>query len=135
MGLGIKTKYDFSDLKKAKAQLKKEVTNDMRIAGDLYLNVAVTKGSYQNRTGNLRSSNAYAITNDGKVIEEKVANTFSKTDAQKYALRAIQNASKAGDSLILVNGMPYASYVEKRGFDVSSMAYLQAADKFGVEDK
>lgn len=107
----------------------------MRIAGDLYLNVAVTKGSYQNRTGNLRSSNAYAITNDGKVIEEKVANTFSKTDAQKYALRAIQNASKAGDSLILVNGMPYASYVEKRGFDVSSMAYLQAADKLGVEDK
>ena len=100
MGLGVKTKYDFSDLKKAKAQLKKEVTNDMRIAGDLYLNVAVTKGSYQNRTGNLRSSNAYAITNDGKVIEEKVANTFSKTDAQKYALRAIQNASKAGDSLI-----------------------------------
>ena len=135
MGLGRKTKYDFSDLKKAKAQLKKEVTNDMRIAGDLYLNVAVTKGSYQNRTGNLRSSNAYAITNDGKVIEEKVANTFSKTDAQKYALRAIQNASKAGDSLILVNGMPYASYVEKRGFDVSSMAYLQAADKLGVGDK
>lgn len=135
MGLGVKVKYDFSDLKKARKQLQNEVTNNMRVAGDLYLNVAVAKGSYQNRTGNLRSSNAYAITNDGKIIEEKVANTFSKTDAQKYALQAIQNANKAGDSLILVNGMPYASYVEKRGFDVSSMAYLQAADKLGVEDK
>lgn len=134
MGLGIKTKYDFSGLKKAKAQLQNEVTNDMRIAGDLYLNVAVTKGSYQNRTGNLRSSNAYAITNDGKIIEEKVANTFSKTDAQKYALQAIQNANKAGDSLILVNGMPYASFVEKKGFDVSSMAYRQAADKLGAKE-
>lgn len=134
MGLGIKTKYDLSDLKKAKAQLQNEVTNDMRIAGDLYLNVAVTKGSYQNRTGNLRSSNAYAITNDGKIIEEKVANTFSKTDAQKYALQAIQNANKAGDSLILVNGMPYASFVEKKGFDVSSMAYWQAADKLGAKE-
>ena len=134
MGLVIKTKYDLSDLKKAKAQLQNEVTNDMRIAGDLYLNVAVTKGSYQNRTGNLRSSNAYAITNDGKIIEEKVANTFSKTDAQKYALQAIQNANKAGDSLILVNGMPYASFVEKKGFDVSSMAYRQAADKLGAKE-
>jgi len=134
MGLGVKVKYDFSDLKKARKQLQNEVTNNMRVAGDLYLNVAVTKGSYQNRTGNLRSSNAYAITNDGKTIEEKVANTFSKTDAQKYALQAIQNANKAGDSLILVNGMPYASFVEKKGFDVSSMAYRQAADKLGAKE-
>ena len=134
MGLGVKAKYDFSDLKKARKQLQNEVTNNMRVAGDLYLNVAVAKGSYQNRTGNLRSSNAYAITNDGKIIEEKVANTFSKTDAQKYALQAIQNANKAGDSLILVNGMPYASFVEKKGFDVSSMAYRQAADKLGAKE-
>ncbi|MEQ3166375.1 hypothetical protein AAA214_24925 [Parabacteroides goldsteinii] len=134
MGLGVKVKYDFSDLKKARKQLQNEVTNNMRVAGDLYLNVAVAKGSYQNRTGNLRSSNAYAITNDGKIIEEKVANTFSKTDAQKYALQAIQNANKAGDSLILVNGMPYASFVEKKGFDVSSMAYRQAADKLGAKE-
>lgn len=134
MGLGVKAKYDFSDLKKARKQLQNEVTNNMRVAGDLYLNVAVAKGSYQNRTGNLRSSNAYAITNDGKIIEEKVANTFSKTDAQKYALQAIQNANKAGDSLILVNGMPYASFVEKKGFDVSSMAYQQAADKLGAKE-
>lgn len=134
MGLGVKAKYDFSDLKKARKQLQNEVTNNMRVAGDLYLNVAVAKGSYQNRTGNLRSSNAYAITNDGKIIEEKVANTFSKTDAQKYALQAIQNANKAGDSLILVNGMSYASFVEKKGFDVSSMAYRQAADKLGAKE-
>ncbi|MCL3851432.1 hypothetical protein M1P97_09055 [Parabacteroides sp. GYB001] len=134
MDLGVKAKYDFSDLKKARKQLQNEVTNSMRVAGDLYLNVAVAKGSYQNRTGNLRSSNAYAITNDGKIIEEKVANTFSKTDAQKYALQAIQNANKAGDSLILVNGMPYASFVEKKGFDVSSMAYQQAADKLGAKE-
>lgn len=134
MGLGVKVKSDFSDLQKARKQLQNEVANNMRVAGDLYLNVAVTKGSYQNRTGNLRSSNAYAITNDGKIIEEKVANTFSKTDAQKYALQAIQNANKAGDSLILVNGMPYASFVEKKGFDVSSMAYRQAADKLGAKE-
>lgn len=135
MGLSIKAKYDFSDLKKARKQLEKEVVNDMRIAGDIYLNVAVSKGSYQDRTGNLRSSNAYAITEDGKIVEEKVANTFSKIDAQSRALKALQEANKSGQSLILVNGMPYASYVEKRGFDVSSMAYIQAADKLGARRK
>ena len=107
----------------------------MRIAGDIYLNVAVSKGSYQDRTGNLRSSNAYAITEDGKIVEEKVANTFSKIDAQSRALKALQEANKSGQSLILVNGMPYASYVENRGFDVSSMAYIQAADKLGAKRK
>lgn len=135
MGLRAKAKYDFSDLKKARKQLEKEVVNDMRIAGDIYLNVAVSKGSYQDRTGNLRSSNAYAITEDGKIVEEKVANTFSKIDAQSRALKALQEANKSGQSLILVNGMPYASYVENRGFDVSSMAYIQAADKLGAKRK
>ena len=45
----------------------------------------------------------------------KEANTFSKIDAQSRAVKALREANKAGQSLILVNGMPYASYVEDRG--------------------
>lgn len=135
MDLSVRVKCDFSDLKKARKQLAQEVRGSMRIAGDLYLSVAVNKGSYQNRTGNLRSANAYAITDNGQIIEEKVANTFSKIEAQNKAKEALKRAKAPGQSLIMVNGMFYGSFVEAKGFDVSSMAYIRAVDKLEAKIK
>ena len=80
--------------------------------------------NWNDQTGNLRSSIGYIITLDGQPIQES---SFDKVEGPKNAesnedgsvvgityARSLSSLYSKGIALIIVAGMEYASYVEKR---------------------
>ena len=86
------------------------------------------RGSYTDRTGNLRSSTGYVVVVDGKVIEGRGASFQVVKDGHQGAKDGKAFANQLADkfptgiALIVVAGMKYAHYVQKLGFDVTISA-------------
>lgn len=99
-------------------KLKKAVKTKLTVEGEKAVAYARRNGNYQDRTGNLRNGVGYAVTDDG--IELMGAN--AKTE------QFIKDQNTAGVSLVLADGEDYGSSVEAKGYDVLSMAKLQAED-------
>lgn len=82
------------------------------------VNYARQHGSYTDRTGNLRSSVAYAIIFDGQIKKSQ----FQGDDVGKGEARKLINELAAqfpqGMVLVIVAGMEYAAAVESKGYDV-----------------
>lgn len=76
------------------------------------------KKSYQDQTGNLRSSIGYVIVKDGDILTEDYQQSAEGTDKQtgiREAKRLVSELAKSysdGWVLIGVAAMPYAVYVE-----------------------
>lgn len=92
--------------------------------------------SWKPQTGNLQSSFGYVIVVNGKIIEGDFRKIGGTTDGSKGMTEA-QNfanelASKYPDSiqLIVVAGMPYAQYLEARGYNVLDMSEVNARRDF-----
>lgn len=98
--------------------------------GEVCVKDARLKGSYTDRTGNLRSSVGYVIVVNGKVVKSsdfgtvKDGKTGSK-DGKEYADSLVHKYS-TGIALIVVAGMNYAAYVQRRGYNVLASAELIA---------
>lgn len=137
MGIEIKLKTPKSEVQatiNAKGDLlKKAVTRQMSVIGEKVVNYARTNGSglkdYIDRTGNLRSSIGYIVTQDGNQQSQGGFNQVlsGAEGVQKGKQHAQEVASRGGSdvSLVVVAGMNYAEYVERRGYDVLSGAKLE----------
>ena len=111
-----------------------KVIRILRIVGEKCINEARTNGSYQDQTGNLRSSIGYVVLQDGKPIEKggfapTERGTKKGKDGQKEGesfINKVISQYPRGFVLVVVAGMKYASYVEARNYNVLSSAELLA---------
>lgn len=104
------------------------IVEQLQAAGEVFVKLARESGSYQNQTGNLRSSIGYVIAYNGKALKD---NFQTISGAQSGTAEARQLATKVagqvkGFILVGVAGMTYAAAVEAKGFEVISSSSLQA---------
>ena len=94
------------------AERKERLARRLAYIGEGAVNEARDKGSYTDRTGNLRASVAYCVLMDGK----------------RYAYSSSRPTSSTGKALELVvsAGMHYAPYVAAMGYDVLDSAEVKA---------
>lgn len=84
--------------------------------------------SFQDQTGNLRSSIGYVIFKNGQPVRENFEGDASEGKTKGYEYAAAQSQSFEGFMLIVVAGMDYAVYVEGYGYDVITGSSLLADD-------
>ena len=121
--VGKNTVSDFH--KKVKEANEKACFIVLSYAGEQAVTFARQKGTYTDRTGNLRKSTGYVIMNNGRVVSGKFQAGKSATKAQSYAVQIAGEVAvkhPKGWVLIVVAGMEYAAYVEAKGYDVLSGA-------------
>ena len=91
--------------------------------GEEFVNKARSINTYQDQTGNLRSSIGYVIAKNGRVLRK---NYKQVGGANKGVTKGLNLADKAaaehsdGIVLIVTAGMEYGLYVESMGYDVLS---------------
>lgn len=85
-------------------------------------------GSFNDQTGNLRSSIGYIIVYDGKIVEEDFNHGGGPIGQQQGREFAEYQAAlnPTGWALITVAGMEYAAFVEAKGYDVITGSTLTA---------
>ena len=98
--------FDFSDVDGFFEQGESEVKEVEEKVGKEAVDYAVQHGSYQNRTGTLRKSNKYSVTDEGLEL---------------------RNDAKSPE------GYNYASNVESKGYEVLSGAALFAEKRLKEE--
>ena len=86
--------------------------------------------SWTDRTGNLRSSIGYEVFNHGEKTANYVFEQVKEgTEGGKKGEELIDDLAKNynnGVSLVMVAGMEYAEYVERKGYDVLAKTSLEA---------
>lgn len=140
--MGIEHKTPMSDivvyLEKGQEQTLSLLIRNLAYIGEQTVRIARLRGSYTDRTGNLRSSTGYVIVRDGRIIQtggfEPVNGpepnpVHPNTEGPKKGIElAKELATQVGQgciSLIVVAGMNYASYVTDKGYDVLDSSYLE----------
>lgn len=112
------------------AKYEEKIVRILRFVGEKCINEAREYGSYQDRTGNLRSSIGYVVLKDGKSIEKGGFQlTKSGGNGQKEGeafINKVTSQYSKGFVLVVVAGMKYASYVEARNYNVLTSAELLA---------
>lgn len=112
---------------------KRILARSLSVVGEKVVNKARERGSYTDRTGNLRSSTGYIVVVDGKVIDGKGVSFKAVKDGRQGAAEGKAYAEKLADmfpsgvALVVVAGMKYANYVQKRGYDVTFSAEALAS--------
>lgn len=115
------TTADFrSIIAKDKAKIEREIVQRMAYAGETAVNYCRELRTYQDRTGNLRSSIGYAIYKNGTYLTgRQIAKTAEGGLKGKTKIAEIAAQYSQYDyTIILVAGMHYAAAVEARGLDV-----------------
>ena len=112
---------------------QEKIVRVLRYVGEKCINEAHEYGSYQDQTGNLRSSIGYIVLKDGKPIEK---GGFTPTEKGTEGGKSGQKEGKAFINkvtsqypkgfVLVVAGMKYASYVEARNYNVLTSAELLA---------
>lgn len=112
------------------ALYQEKIVRIFHIVGEKCINEAREHGSYQDQTGNLRSSIGYVVLQDGKPIEKggfKLTKSggSGQKEGETFINKIISQYPK-GFVLVVVAGMKYAAYVEARNYNVLSSAELLA---------
>ena len=113
------------------AKYEEKIVRILRFVGEKCINEAREYGSYQDRTGNLRSS---IVLKEGKPIEKggftpTERGTEGGKNGQKEGeafINKVTSQYPKGFVLVVVAGMKYASYVEARNYNVLTSAELLA---------
>lgn len=92
--------------------------------GEGALRIARERGSYTDRTGNLRSSTGYVIAVDGEVIAR--AGFCTKDEDGAAFAEQLARTTEGKAVLVVCAGMNYATYVSARGYDVLDSAEIEA---------
>lgn len=98
------------------------LTRQLCYIGETALKAAREKGSYTDRTGNLRNSTGYVVAIGGKIVTTA---GFDKSEGLPFA-RELALSTAADGVLVVCAGMKYATYVSARGYDVLDSAELEA---------
>lgn len=132
MGIKLKTPQSVIDQaieNKVKA-IKRSMLEGLEMIGLECVNLARHNGSYKDQSGNLRSSVGYLIVQDGKVMNEggfeQVKGGKEGVETGKRAVREVAKEFPTHSVLIVVAGMNYGIYVERKGYDVLTQAKLYA---------
>lgn len=104
----VGVKFDFADVDSFFEQGTNEVKEIEKKVGEEAVDYAVQHGNYQNRTGTLRKSNEYTVSNEGLTLF---------------------------NGAVSPEGTQYASFVESKGYDVLSGAALHAEKRLKEEIK
>lgn len=103
---------------------EEEILKLLMAGGEKFVAIARKSGSYDDQTGNLRSSIGYVIAKDGEVIISnfKESNKGSdKSTGKEKGHRVAEDISlsfSGGYILVGVAGMDYAAAVEAKGYEV-----------------
>lgn len=106
-------------------RLGRAVVRQLMVAGERVRNEATERGSYRDRTGNLRRSVGYVVLVDGRVASEAFDGGEGGAEGRRLSLEVARRFPR-GAVLVVVAGMRYASYVAARGYDVLDSAELMA---------
>lgn len=130
--MGLEPTFSMSDIRKALRQqfsdkLYTIYLRALRIVGERAIEYARSLNTYQDQTGNLRSSIGYAIYYNGGLVDrnfKKVKDgSEGMSEGEKHAARKIP---RSGFVLVVVAGMDYALAVQSRGYDVLDGAEIEA---------
>ena len=135
----IVSRFNFQKVNKALAvkanELADHIISQFTYIGEECVRIARESGSYNDITGNLRSSIGYVILHDGKPVVTGASKQYSGTKgngeagppAAEALLKSLQAKFPWGIVLIVCAGMNYAAYVENvRHKDVLTTAELKA---------
>lgn len=114
---------DFTDLDPTKgiAEMKATVRNGMRRAGEIFTASARERGSYKDQTGNLRNSNGFGIAENG---------SFAEVHGNDAWVKGVKDEDITGDMVLEAGaGEFYASYVQRKGYDVTDSGQLAAENE------
>jgi len=101
-----------------KVSIEQRIIWTLAMVGEKFVNDARSTRTYQDQTGNLRSSIGYIIARDGVIIQENIeGKSEGRAQAKETANEVLRENSK-GFVLIVVAGMEYAAAVESKGYDV-----------------
>ena len=98
------------------------LTRQLCYIGEAALKAAREKGSYTDRTGNLRNSTGYVVAVGGRIV---TTGGFDKAQGLPFA-KELALSTDADGVLVVCAGMKYATYVSARGYDVLDSAELEA---------
>ena len=85
--------------------------------GEKYISEAKTKGSFTDQTGNLRGAHSFVVYKDG----ERLAGIIGRTQTLEMFEQLKKNE---GWQFMVGDGMQYASYVDGKGYDVCTSAFM-----------
>lgn len=135
MGIKLKTPQQAIErMVEAKAKLIKHVIFEaLSMVGEECIIAMRNQGNYKDQTGNLRSSTGYMIVQDGKVMTqggfEQVKGGDEGVKTGKKAVAEVAKQFPEHSVLIVVAGMKYGVYVERRGYDVITSGKLRAKEE------
>ncbi|MDR2765434.1 MAG: hypothetical protein LBB90_10455 [Tannerella sp.] len=101
----------------ATAITKQKIIDRLHKIGEKFVNHAKNTGTYEDRTSNLRNANSYRIYRDGVMVREFIGRP--KTGKIFEELK-----SGIGIEAFFGNGMEYASFVEGKGYNVVTAAFM-----------
>lgn len=120
------------DIQVRMMRLQRAIIRTFLAAGEKALNAARSTKSYKDQTGNLRSSIGYVVVADGQIVRmsdfalsEKGSDRMTGQATGKDYIKKLVAEVPTGVALIMVAGMNYAVYVQKR-FDVLDSSELTA---------
>lgn len=90
----------------------------LQYAGEEFVSKARTTQTYQDQTGNLRSSIGYVILKNGRSVLERFQGKSEGISAAQTTVNMVASEHPRGLVLIGVAGMNYAAAVESKGYDV-----------------
>lgn len=109
---------------------RKKVIRRLMLIGEKCVNDARLKGSYTDRTGNLRGSTGYVVIDNGTIITEggfqPVKGSSEGPQKGRQFISKLVSENTLGIVLIVVAGMEYAKYVADKGFNVLDSAEILA---------
>lgn len=77
---------------------------------------------YKNHTWNLRNAPGACVVRDGKIVWLEVAADSAHPEAKEETENLLIYSEHPKDGLYIADGMPYASFVRSKGFDVLDSA-------------
>lgn len=112
------------------AAFERVIIRRLQYMGEKCIVQARDHGSYQDQTGNLRSSVGYVIVRNGAILSGSNFDTVKggsegQSEGRSFAQELASKFTK-GIALIVVAGMEYASYVEAKGYDVLTSSEMLA---------
>lgn len=114
---------DSSGLDELEKEIEDAYFNKLIEIGRDAVRFAQNNGAYKNHTYNLRNAPGFCVVRDGRIVHMEVGDDGQHPEAVRNTENyLIYNEKTKGDGLYLVDGMPYASYVETKGYDVLTRA-------------
>lgn len=115
--MGIRMKTDIRELERRVQDYAKSVIRVMVEVGEQAVTDIRDTKTYKDDTGRLTASIGYGVFDDGTLL---VSGGFGGGEGGVIGMESLQSrgASTEGLSLVIVAGMDYALYVERKGFVV-----------------